>query len=82
MSFWAGRCSVDAVTSILCDMWQCAIRVFYLAQSSCPGGSGGSQLDWRRLAWLMEMSGLANRSEGLANRSEGFREAGWPMPCR
>ena len=29
-------------------------------------------LDWRGLAWLIEVRGLANRSEGLANRSEGL----------
>ena len=36
-------------------------------------------LDWRGLAWLIEMRvglievrGLANRREGLANRSEGL----------
>ena len=27
---------------------------------------------WRGLAWLIEVRGLANRSEGLANRSEGL----------
>ena len=26
--------------------------------------------DWSGLAWLIEVRGLANRSEGLANRSE------------
>ena len=29
-------------------------------------------LDWRGLAWPIEVRGLANRSEGLANRSEGL----------
>ena len=28
--------------------------------------------DWGGLAWLIEVRGLANRSEGLANRSEGL----------
>ena len=38
-------------------------------------------LDWRGLAWLIEVRGLANRSEGLANRSEGLG-AGLAGPCR
>ena len=29
-------------------------------------------LAWRGLTWLIEVRGLANRSEGLANRSEGL----------
>ena len=38
-------------------------------------------LDWRGLAWPIEVRGLANRSEGLANRSEGL-VAGLAGPCR
>ena len=44
--------------SLTISMWQCAINVCHLAQSSCTGGSWGSQF-----------SGLAR--PGLANRSEG-----------
>ena len=43
--------------SLTISMWQCAINVCHLTQSSCTGGSGGSQF-----------SGLAR--PGLANRSE------------
>ena len=61
-------------------MWQCAINVCYLAQSSCPGGSGGSQFSGLARAGLANRNegladrrrGLANRTEGLANRSEGL----------
>ena len=46
-------------------------------------------LAWRGLAWLIEVRGLANRSEGLG---AGLAQAlsikvrgwgpGWPRPCR
>ena len=52
-------------------------------------------LDWRGLAWVIEVRGLASRSEGLANRVKSLSQAvpdrsikvrkwgpGWPGPCR
>ena len=49
----------------------------------------GVTLGLRRLAWLIEARGLANRSEGLAwpgpvDKSEGFRWAGlaWALSIK
>ena len=61
-------------------MWQCAINVCHWPQSSCPGGSGGSQFSGLARAGLANRNegladrrrGLANRTEGLANRSESL----------
>ena len=61
-------------------MWQCAINVCHWPQSSCQGGSGGSQLSGLARAGLANRNegladrrrGLANRTEGLANKSEGL----------
>ena len=53
-------------------------------------------LDWRGLAWLIEMRGLSNGSKGVASRSEGLGDRlagslsikvrvcgpGWPGPCQ